>query len=87
MNSSLKNDGELLDEFIITAEETPFEELIQRHGSMVFDTCRRIIGNASDAEDAVQAVFLTLAQKAKTLHDGTNYITRSFSQIRSFSPR
>ena len=35
-------------------------ELAERHGRMVFATAYRILGNADDAEDAIQDVFLRL---------------------------
>jgi RNA polymerase sigma factor (sigma-70 family) len=47
-----------------TAASAAFEELVARHGAMVHRTCLRILGNASAAEDAAQAVFLVLARRA-----------------------
>lgn len=58
-------DGELLARFARAGDEAPFQELLRRHGQMVFQACVRVLGNDADAEDATQAVFLTLAQKAK----------------------
>src|SRR5262249_35153143 len=51
-------DGELLARFVAGREEAAFTLLVQRHGPMVFSLCRRILGNAPDAEDAFQATFL-----------------------------
>jgi RNA polymerase sigma factor (sigma-70 family) len=51
------------------ARQQAFSVLLQRHGAMVLGTCRRVIGNHSDAEDAAQAVFITLAAKARQLRE------------------
>jgi RNA polymerase sigma factor (sigma-70 family) len=40
---------------------------VDRHKKLVYWTCRRDIGDAQLAEDAAQAVFITLAQKAATI--------------------
>ena len=41
-----------------------FQELVHRHANMVFATCRRVLGNASDAEEVAQDCFLSLADSA-----------------------
>ena len=62
-----RKDRELLAEFAATRAEAPFAELVRRHGPEVLGVCRRVLGSEHDAEDAAQAVFLTLAQKAGVL--------------------
>ncbi len=65
-----RSDAQLLAEFCAGAlpeREAAFAELVRRHALMVVNTCRRIVGSSADAEDAGQAVFLTLAHKARTL--------------------
>ena len=59
-----RSDGDLLAEFAERNQEAAFAEVLRRHGGMVLSVCRSVLGNTSDAEDAAQAVFLTLAQKA-----------------------
>jgi RNA polymerase sigma factor (sigma-70 family) len=62
------SDRELLRRFSAARDEDAFEALVRRHGSMVLSLCRRVLGNLHDAEDASQAVFLLLAQKASCVH-------------------
>jgi RNA polymerase sigma factor (sigma-70 family) len=65
------SDAELLDRFISRRDEsaeTAFEELVSRHGPMVLRVCRSVLRDAHDAEDAFQAVFLVLANRARSIH-------------------
>ncbi|HEY4328699.1 MAG TPA: sigma-70 family RNA polymerase sigma factor [Phycisphaerae bacterium] len=60
-------DGQILADFADRGTEEAFATILQRHAPMVLAVSRSVLGNTSDAEDAAQAVFLTLAQKAASL--------------------
>ncbi len=62
-----RTDGALLRTFLSDNDPSAFEALLLRHGPMVLRVCRRALGNAHDAEDALQATFLVLAQKAASI--------------------
>ena len=65
-------DEELLDQFLgpdKTAAEDAFRELVRRHGPLVLEVGRHVLGQAQDAEDAFQATFLILARKAGRIRD------------------
>jgi RNA polymerase sigma factor (sigma-70 family) len=69
------SDGELLERFVTQrddAREAAFAALVQRHGAMVLRTCRGILGNRHDAEDATQATFFVLARSAGSIRRRTS---------------
>jgi RNA polymerase sigma factor (sigma-70 family) len=67
-----RSDEQLIDQFLTGAgddAENAFEDLVKRHGPMVFGVCRHILSQHQDAEDAFQATFMSLARKAGTIRD------------------
>src|SRR5262245_19282300 len=60
-------DADLLGRFIAARDAEAFADLVRRHGPMVFGVCRRALGDTPDADDAFQAVWLVLIQKARSV--------------------
>jgi RNA polymerase sigma factor (sigma-70 family) len=63
-------DGQLLERFAThdpEAAELAFAALVERHGPMVLRVCRSALSDQHDADDAFQATFLVLVQKARSL--------------------
>lgn len=62
-------DDELLARFFHDQQDAAFSALVERYGPMVYNVCRRILGDSPDAEDAFQATFLVLVRKGASLRD------------------
>ncbi len=62
-----ESDAALLACFAAVRDERAFAELMRRHSPMVFAAALRIVKQRPDAEDVLQAVFVTLAAKARSL--------------------
>ena len=70
-----------------------FGEIVSRHSGMVYATCKRILKNAADAEDAAQECFLELLNRrvivrtslAPWLH--TVAVRRAFNRAKSETRR
>jgi RNA polymerase sigma factor (sigma-70 family) len=63
-------DGQLLERFSTSrgeAAELAFEALVERHGPMVLRVCRAQLVDPHETQDAFQATFLILVQKARAL--------------------
>ncbi len=58
------DDQDLLRRFRGGGHLVAFATRVARHAPLVLSACRRVLGDAHDAEDASQAVFLILARKA-----------------------
>ena len=63
------SDDQLLARYITARDDsnTVFETIVRRHGPMVLEVCRRLLGNYDDAQDAFQATFLVLARRAGSI--------------------
>jgi DNA-directed RNA polymerase specialized sigma24 family protein len=62
--ASERTDRELLRLYASDNSEAAFFSLVRRYGPMVWKLCRRTLSSEQDAEDAFQATFMVLAQKA-----------------------
>jgi RNA polymerase sigma factor (sigma-70 family) len=60
-------DAELLAQFRARGDDAAFTALVQRHGRMVWNVCRRLLRDWQAAEDAFQATFMVLARKAAAI--------------------
>ena len=63
-------DGQLLERFATSrgeAAELAFAVLLERHGPMVLRVCRGVLADAHETQDAFQATFLVLVEKARGL--------------------
>jgi RNA polymerase sigma factor (sigma-70 family) len=61
------SDGDLLARFSGGRDESAFHELLRRHAPLVLGVCRRVVDSDQDVEDAFQATFLVLVQKAPSV--------------------
>jgi RNA polymerase sigma factor (sigma-70 family) len=62
-------DEELLTRFLDQRDEAAFEVLLVRHGPGVRAACRGWLRATADIEDAAQATFLVLVQRARAIRD------------------
>jgi len=58
-------DGRLLQRWFDRRDAEAFREIAARYAAMVYATCKRILGNATEAEDVTQECFEILAQGDK----------------------
>lgn len=61
------SDRELLERYTATGDQAAFATLVDRHGPMLLGVCRRLLTDAHLADDVVQATFLVLARKARSI--------------------
>lgn len=66
-DSTELSDPQLLSKFVSGRDAAAFESLVRRHGPMVMGVCRRVLRDPHAAEDAFQATFLVLFNKAREI--------------------
>jgi RNA polymerase sigma factor (sigma-70 family) len=57
-------DEQLLSRYLTGRDQEAFTELTRRHARAVLAACRQVLSDPADVEDAFQATFLVLVQKA-----------------------
>jgi RNA polymerase sigma factor (sigma-70 family) len=65
-------DEQLLEQFLgsdVLECQDAFRALVVRHGPSLLAICRHVLNGDHDAEDAVQATFLSLARKGASISD------------------
>ena len=65
------DDMDLVREFAVSGSEAAFATLVRRHVNLVYSAALRRLGNAPEAEEVAQIVFIILARKARGLRRGT----------------
>ena len=60
-------DSDLLKAYAAKGSEEALGDLVQRYTPMVYSTCLRRLGSSAEAEDATQATFIALSQKARSI--------------------
>jgi len=61
------DDMELLQEYASRGSEEAFATLVSRHINMVYSVALRHVGNAHNAQEVTQAVFIVFARKARAV--------------------
>ena len=57
------NTQSAVDEHEVVTQPTEFSRIFEAHHGMIFRTAYRITGNAADAEDVLQTIFLRLLRQ------------------------
>jgi RNA polymerase sigma factor (sigma-70 family) len=61
------SDQQLLQRYLDHGDEPAFAALVRRHGPRVRAACRQVLADEADIDDAFQATFLVLLDKARSM--------------------
>ncbi|MFZ4778551.1 MAG: RNA polymerase sigma factor, partial [Terrimicrobiaceae bacterium] len=67
-----RTDAEWLQVYVDQGSDLAFEQIVSRHGPMVYRHCFRLLHDAHEAKDTSQAVFIVLAKQAGALRKNGN---------------
>ncbi|MFO0938506.1 MAG: sigma-70 family RNA polymerase sigma factor [Gemmataceae bacterium] len=67
VSHSTASDGDLLGRYQRERDQESFRFLVERYGRLVWSVCRHLTRSDADADDAFQATFLVLSQKAGSI--------------------
>jgi RNA polymerase sigma-70 factor (ECF subfamily) len=85
--SALEDDPNVIDVRLMLATKAgdiaAFEELVSRHQHAVVGTVAKMLGNASDAEDIAQQVFVRIWKSAKRYEPQAKFTTWLFTITRN----
>ena len=62
-------DSQLMERYVVGRDSAAFRDLVARHGPAVLRVCRRFVHDPHEAEDAMQATFLVLVQRAPSIRN------------------
>ena len=60
-------DRDLIERVRVGQDEAAFRAVLDRHGAMVYQVCRRLLSSDTDVEDAFQATFLVLVRRGHAI--------------------
>ena len=61
------SERQVLARFVERGDAVAFEAIVRRYGPLVLSVCRQMLRDANDVDDAFQATFVVLIEKAATL--------------------
>lgn len=87
------SDAELVRLWRKQRDARAFHEIVTRYGGLVYGTCKRVLGDAAEAEDVAQECFVYLASRAPRIHTSLPAwlhrlaLHRSYDRMKSESRR